>query len=307
MALENSKSLLQPDSTQAQQYRLQYSTLLSRTSQLQPPPSQLLAGAAAGGSADVVEVTKPVSSAPYIPTAKALYFDGATYVYNTGSQSDMVLGVTYGKMISFYMKPDLWDVGNKKQTIFHTYSGSFASQSFHIYLTGSNLRAEFTHNVTASYTQFNLSQQAIRGQGNGYSYIRILSGAPGNESKFFVGKGKVKTGITQLRNNITGFTTANNTEFSIGGTGVVASANFSGSIDEFLILNRAQTSEEVVGIVDRAFTANTITDRVRLYELSSTGSNTPGLLLDRTGSAATTQLPLTGSSGGTITFTNSYY
>ena len=306
MALENTKSLLQPNSTEAQQYRLQYSTLLSRTSELQPPASQLLGGAAAG-SAGVIETVKPASSVPYAPIANAMYFDGATYLYSTGSQSDMVLGTTYGKTISFYMKPDLWDVGNKKQTIFHTYSGSFVSQSLHIYLTGSNLRTEFTHNVTSSYVQFDLSTQAIRGQGNGYSYIRIVTGTPGNEPQYFVGKGKVKTGLSRYRVNIAGFTTANNTEFSIGGTGATGSINFSGSIDEFLIMNRPQTAAEVIGIVDRTFTANVIEDRVRLYELSVTGSNTPGLLLDRTGSAATTQLPLTGSSGGTITFTNSYY
>ena len=303
MALENTKSLLQPDSIEAQQYRLQYSNLLGRVSDLQPAP----AGSSAVAKSAAAAIDKPTSSkGVYTPVARALYFDGNTYLYSTGSQSDMLFGPQQ-RVLSFYMKPDLWDVGDTKQTIFHTYSGSFASQSLHVYMTGSNLRAEWNHNTTASYVQCDLlAQPSNRSQGNGYSYIRMSLVHPAFETAFFVGKAKARLGLTRYRRPIAGFTTtANNTHFSIGGTGAYDAMNFSGSIDDFAIFNRLLTSPEVVGIVDKTFTTGTISDTIRTYELHATSSD--GLFPDLTGSNASLQFPLTGSANATITYTNSYY
>lgn len=160
MALEDRKSGLQPSSVRTQQYRLQFTNLqpVSVTAQ-QPLPLtnprttvSAFAGVPAPSTSPIP--LSPVSQTPAAVPAtfrKAAFFDGAT-VYSASLvggndfKAQVAGGIQGSFSVDLIFKPAAPD--SLRHTIFHTYSGSFMSQSLELYITGSDLILEFTDGTT---------------------------------------------------------------------------------------------------------------------------------------------------------------
>lgn len=209
MALENKKSLLQPESIEAQQYRLKNSNLAARLDQsisisnqqssavgaaptrpsvLAPstPPTPLPAESNATVSSTVpggspTPIPSPANPAgsptnsPSAPTQEIVYktiaadFDGSFYF--TASNADLGIAAISGSAYSYgiMFKPDSLKAGHD-QTLFHTYSGSFQSCSIDIsLLAGGNIALRYRNNGGSRMYRFKYG-----------SWVEGLSGKDGN-------------------------------------------------------------------------------------------------------------------------------
>lgn len=275
MALENKKSSLQPSSVQAQQYRLQFSNLApggvapASISNQQPAPvanARPAVSAFVTAPAPVSLVAPPVippalptpapSPAPAPPTLEIVYptaglfFDGSTYYSASLTQGNdylfefnntypLVPSTTINNRrtgIGFFFKPDLGAATTyPRRTILHTYSGSFASQSFEIFIAGAYIHAEYTDGGK----KYTLRNELLRSpthtgkSGNGYTYIYFSLGnttteyTPVNLSGYHnnFSQGEIRNNALKT----TPFTVEGNDHFYVGGS-PLATNNFSGSI-----------------------------------------------------------------------------
>jgi hypothetical protein len=151
MALENRKSLLQPESVEAQQFRLRESRLLNtvdtsislesqvtpaapaRQSLLAPNPADTVASSnvvVADTSTGTDNSSNGSPTVPIVLVDKAADFDGSFFF--TASNADLGMSTPSGSYsYAMMFKPDTFKAGHT-QTLFHTYTGSFASHSIEL-------------------------------------------------------------------------------------------------------------------------------------------------------------------------------
>lgn len=337
MALENKKSLLQPESVEAQQYRLQNSRLAARVEQtistgdqqssagrpsvLAPstPPTPLPAESSTnttatlpGGSATpatIATTSETVGTTPSVPTSEVIYsdraadFDGSFFF--TASNPDLGFDVPSGSyQYAVMFKPDTFQAGHT-QTIFHTYSGSFASSSIELSLgAGGDLQLRYQHN--GGYIRYRTPHRwyaSTKGKsGNGYTLFTFNEKPNLNNLPF---SGYLPTmnmnanpKATQVKSqyaylvNTGSFNIANNDHFSIGGTAARTGTNFSGSIAFICFSTEDIGRDNYLGLrdgtkgIEDVVNSDSFTDIVRAYEFNTTGA------VEHTGSLATVQVPL---------------
>ena len=331
MALEDKKSGLQPSSVQAQQYRLQFTNLqpVSVTAQ-QPAPvtsPRTTVSAFAGVPASTY---RPVSGPPVSQTPAAVastfrqaaFFDGAT-VYSAslvGGNDFIFEGTPTDSTRSFSVdlifKPAAPD--SLRHTIFHTYSGSFMSQSLELYTTGSNLIVEYTNGTVTVDQQvveyrvsfyYDLNFFANRGwtghMTNGFTYFSTRGTIPGSNNQRGHIKIKADTFWKQaeyLAGYSVGipnsFNTANNTHFYVGGS-PAKNSYYSGSIASMLFVTGSTLTNQQWGdMALRDLNPTTISPQLRTYTFNSASA-------EFTGSQASFSRPLV-LVAGTPSYVDSY-
>jgi len=328
MALEDKKSLLQPKSVQAQQYRLQFSNLSDRidevisyntpgalvpqASQFAPPVSQVAPQAAAPS----VPVPTPSPSVEVQSFAeKAADFDGSFFF--TASNGDLGMSTPSGSYSYGVMfKPDNFKAGHT-QTIFHTYTGSFASHSIELSIAGGgDLQVKYDHG--GGYIRYRVQEKVYRKyvgkSGNGYTFVEFHKLATPSGLLPLDTRGRHLLKINgqnlpaefRMQNaevvNTGSFDISNNDNFYVGGTPATSSANFSGSI-AFLYFGTGLVTADHLELKDGTReVSNTressIAKRARAYTFTTTGS------VEHTGSLATTQVPL--GLSGSYAYVDSY-
>ena len=329
MALENKKSLLQPTSVQAQQFRLQFSNLApggvaaTSLSNQQPAP---VANASPAVSA-FVSAPAPVSLAapPVIPppppapvpatapaasnvpiewSKTAIYFNGESIVSSSLENIDLPFNLTSSFGVMMAIKPNIWETGSL-QTLLHMYSGSFASQSFTLTLQNNALAATFRNNG-ASYTQNILiptNQKEVLG--NGYTLItyNLLSA----------------TGTTQPLTGANFYVGTSSRSYSTSGNAVAMSASFESADHLYIGGTEFEPGKNFTGNVgfiafkkpDNPYQAGVFSSRIvqqvasgqtkpkdlinvpgvfRVYTFQEPIGN--GFAVETTGSLATKQVPL---------------
>lgn len=319
MALENKKSGLQPSSVQAQQYRLQFTNLqpVSTTAQ-QPAPvtsprPTVSAFASAPVPASLSVSGPPVSQTPAaVPNTftKAAFFDGATvYSASLVGGNDFIFDYnTKAFSIDLIFKPAAPD--SPRHTIFHTYSGSFMSQSLELFITGTHLVLELTNGTTTFNGQV-VEQRAsftrdltyfgrigrIGHMTNGFTYFSARM-QPLN-GQYVDMKFKVHTFGTFSNIPIPpGFNTSNNTHFYVGGS-PAKNSYYSGSIASMLFLTGSTVTNQQWGDMSiRDLNPTTISPQLRTY----TFNNAPA---EFTGSQASFSRPLE-LVAGTPSYVDSY-
>ena len=142
MAIGDKKSLLQPSSVQAQQFRLQFTNL-------QPVSAFARSPVPASGPIPIPAVSQTPAIVP-ATFRQAAFFNGATaYSASLVGGNDFKAanaGIQGSFSVDLIFKPAAPD--SLRHTIFHTYSGSFMSQSLELYITGSQLILELTDGTT---------------------------------------------------------------------------------------------------------------------------------------------------------------
>lgn len=361
MALENKKSLLQPESVEAQQYRLQNSRLAARVEQtistgnqqssagrpsaLAPstPPSPLPAesnatatSALPGGSATPIAAattsetvstpTPTVATPPVIYKRDAISLDGSAYLTASLDLTDPdlsianVTGSRWG--FAFMVNMENRKAGHR-QTLLHTYSGSIQSSSLEMgigedgglfleYKNNGGVLTYASHPNTQVRTRHLARLDQFEGkQGNGYTYIqfdRQNSGAntPNVRASHMGLFGRGGTTIFESSSvDITSILGAdldisNNDNFYIGGTSARPNSNFSGSIAYAAIYKRSPYAGFLQQLRDRGTdpTFTTVNGNfVREYRFN-------GSIVERTGSLATTQVPL--GISGSVTYVDAH-
>lgn len=323
MALEDRKSGLQPSSVLAQQYRLQFTNLqpVSVTAQ-QPLPStnprttvSAFAGVPAPSTSPIT--LPPVSQTPAAVPAtftKAAFFDGAT-VYSASLvggndfrfEADQAFGGS-AFSVDLIFKPAAPD--SLRHTIFHTYSGSFMSQSLELYITGSNLVLEFTNG------QITFNQQVIEHRASFFNDLvsfanRGLIGHMTNGFTYFAARLRPTNPTfvevkfkaqTYGSNNFPGipsnFDTSNNTHFYVGGS-PAKNSYYSGSIASMLFVTGSTLTNQQWGdMALRDLNPATVSPQLRTY----TFNNAPA---EFTGSQASFSRPLE-LVAGALSYVDSY-
>jgi len=366
MALENKKSLLQPESVEAQQYRLQNSRLAARVEQtistgnqqssagaarpagrpsvLAPstPPSPLPAESNAtttstlpGGSAtpiatattsETVSTTTPtVSTPPVIYKRDAISLDGSAYLTASLDLTDPDLSITNvtGSRWGFVFMVDMENrKAGHRQTLLHTYSGSAQSSSLemgiggdgHLFLEYKNNGGVLTYaghpNTQVRTRHLNRLDQLEGKQGNGYTYIQFDRQSSGNNTPDVRSNhnGLLGTGGAIFESSSVNYLSilgadldiSNNDNFYIGGTSARPNSNFSGSIAYAAIYKRAPFAGFIQQLRDRGTdpTYSTVNNNfVREYRFN-------GSIVERTGSLATTQVPL--GISGSVTYVDAH-
>ncbi len=180
MALENKKSILQPSSTQAQQFRLQFTNLqpTSLTAQQPSPVANARPTVSAfANSPAPVSLQAPATIPPALPSNPpivysdtAFYFDGSSLFSSSLELIDAPINLTSSLGIMMAIKPNVWTTGST-QTILHMYSGSFASQSLAISLVNGAIQATFRNNgQTVTYSR---NASSVGTLGNGYTLVTL--------------------------------------------------------------------------------------------------------------------------------------
>ena len=319
MALEDKKSGLQPTSIQAQQYRLQFTNLqpVSTTAQQPAPVTSPRPTVSAFASAPV-PASLPVSGPPVSQTPAAVpstfrqaaFFDGATvYSASLATGNDFIFEYNNKAFsVDLIFKPAAPD--SSRHTIFHTYSGSFMSQSLELFITGSYLVLELTNGTTtfngqvveqrAHFTR-DLTYLGSTGHTghmtNGFTYF---SARIQNLDGLFLGmKFKANTFNTNSSIPISpDFNTSNNTHFYVGGS-PAKNSYFSGSIASMLFLTGSTVTNQQWGdMALKDLNPTTITPQLRTY----TFNNAPA---EFTGSQASFSRPLE-LVAGTVSYVDSY-
>lgn len=335
MALENKKSFLQPGSVQAQQYRLQFSSLApngvapaTQTGGLTAPANARPAVSAFVNAPAPVSLAAPPTIPPALPVpapaaapapaeipivypVAGLFFDGNTYYsasLDQGNDYLFEINDSYTNSaiarqrrtgIGFYFKPDLGiSSAYPRRTLFHTYTGSFASQSFEIYIAGMFIHAAYTDNNKTYVIRSKGLRTGYTGKsGNGYTYVyfSMPNRNPTDNPANILGYGGYSTQGEVRESTLQGstFSIAGNDHFYIGGSPLAAN-NFSGSISNFFYY-----SGSYLGSTQTALTQNTVKPEaleqvVRLYKFD-------GVLTDTTSSLAEYSYPL-GLAAGTTTY-----
>lgn len=323
MPLEDRKSILQPETVEAQQFRLRESRLLNaattpiafenqagsvttaRPSLLAPNPADTVA------SSDVVTAETSTrtdnssngsSTVPIVLVDKAADFDGSFFL--TASNADLGLGTPSGSYSYGVMfKPDTFKAGHT-QTIFRTYTGSFASHSIELSLaSGGDLHLKYSH--AGSYIRYRVQEKNYRQytgkSGNGYTFVEFHKTTSqtnhgqrplvGSRHLLKINGGNMsalpKSSGNALSVNTSSFDISNNDHFHIGGTSAEDNANFSGSIAFLYFGNNLVTADHLSlrdGLKDVSETSSTF--RARAYKFNQIGA------VEHTGSLATTQVPL---------------
>lgn len=330
MAIGDKKSGLQPSSVQAQQYRLQFTNLqpVSATAQ-QPSPvtnPRTTVSAFAGVPAPI-SLPTPQSAVSQTPAAvpstfrQAAFFDGAT-VYSaslaTGNDFKAQINDNLGSFsVDLIFKPAAPD--SLRHTIFHTYSGSFMSQSLELYITGSNLILEFTNGtantpsgIIEAVSIFSRDLNYLKRIGytehmtNGFTYsaARYNSYVSTNiEFKFKANTFPIGASPIPANPNVslavqTGFNTANNTHFYVGGS-PAKNSYYSGSIASITFTTGSFfTNQQWGDMALRDLDPTTVSPQLRTY----TFNNAPA---EFTGSQASFSRPLV-LVAGTPSYVDSY-
>lgn len=298
MALENQKSILQPQTVQAQQYRLQFSDLQNRVGEAtqynQAPSPTPTTSLFQGGPAPVslpAPVPQPATApsvAKYYKT-KAAVLDGATYFTSSIGDVDLNIVISGSVNFAFMIKPDTIPTA-QKQVLFHAYSGSFASHSLEISLTGITLEIKSTNNGAYSRYYRGIPLNRWGNEENGYTLLNVIKDAQFATSNlvadfagYSVQVGNTNYGMQRgAQGSLTSLDLALADHLSIGGTEAYPNENFSGSIAFVMIkgdtrLSPSQYSE----ISDVKKTPGQIIPQVRTYTFDSTGAvEDPGTLAD---------------------------
>lgn len=306
MAIGDKKSVLQPSSVQSQQYRLQYSNLVpggntipTQTGGLTAPANARPAVSAFVNAPAPVSLQAPPTIPPALPTppaptpppvpappryqSTALYFEGEALHYSASVSDGISVGdVRFSRDVDStfltYIKPTNAKPWNK-ESIFHIYSGSAVSHSLEVYLTGSSLAVQYSHNNEV-YTK-SVNMPAAGNFGNGYYLIRLVSGK-NNKAYIYSALGGSPYGGGDLDRLPVGFDTANATDMKLGYT-------FSGSMDYITFINNGKlTSADESGL-----RAGTIKP-TQLSNLTRTYTKTPAYVVpsEITGSNAAASVTL---------------
>jgi hypothetical protein len=263
MAIGDKKSLLQPSSTQSQQFRLQFTNLqptsltaqqLSPVANARPAVSVFLNAPAPVSlqapptippalPAPVPAPTPVVSSVPIVYSDTAFYFDGNSIFSSSLEPVDFAFNLTGSNGISIAMaiKPFTWQpetVSGHPYTILHMYSGSEASQSLNISLYDNELRTTFSNNGQELVFSRILPVSSLGRLGNSYALV-TLGYIPSYQSisdltKATIWYGLDNQGNTVVRTSSTpaavsaSFTAMN--RLYIGGTKFESGKNFIGNI-----------------------------------------------------------------------------
>jgi len=338
MAIGDKKSLLQPSSTQSQQFRLQFTNLqpASLTTQ-QPSPvanarptvsAFLKAPAPVSLQAPptippslptpVPAPTPVVSNIPIVYSDTAFYFDGTNIFSSSLEPVDFAFnltGSTNGISIVMAIKPLTWQpetVSGHPYTILHMYSGSEASQSLNISLYDSELRTTFSNNGQEFIFSRILPVSSLERLGNGYTLVNLIY-MPSYESNSDLTKATALYGLDNQGSILTrtsNTTVAVSASFTamnrlyIGGTKFESGKNFIGNI-------------AFVAVKSDGFFGDTNTNKIfnktykpkdlaplsnRVYTFGE--PNGSSVAVETTGSIATKNLALTLS--GSV-FTNANY
>ena len=307
MALENKKSLLQPSSTQSQQYRLQYSNLapggntpVTQTRGLNAPANarpatSLFVNAPAPVSLQAPPTIPPALPAPVPATtpgpveiplgyrSTALYFEGEALHYSASVSDGVAVGdVKFSRDVDStflaYIKPTNARPWNK-ESIFHIYSGSAVSHSLELYLTGSGLAVEYSHNNQV-YTR-TVAMPKSGNFGNGYHLIRLVNGR-NNRAYIYSALGGNPYAGGDAAYFPAGFNTANATDMKLGYT-------FSGSMDHITFIHNGKlTSTDETNLKKGIIKPTEISNYTRVYY----GSLGAPYLNELTGSNAAENVPL---------------
>jgi len=330
MAIGDKKSLLQPSSTQAQQYRLQYSNLApggvvppTQTGGLSAPANARPAVSAFVNAPAPVSLQAPATIPPPPPapvptptpaastvpvewSKTAAYFTFENIASSSLENVDLPVNLTSSFGIMMAIKPFIWQTGSI-QTLFHMYSGSFASQSFSLVLQNSQLTAVFQDNG-ATYTQTISVPANQRGTlGNGYTLItyNLLSSTgatqPLTGASFYVGTSNEGYGTFGSATGMSAsFATADH--LYIGGTQFQPGRNFAGSIGFVAFKKITPTAPLSAGVFYDDTVSKVVKGQLKPKDLTSV----PGVFrvytfqepignpfaVETTGSLATKQVPL---------------
>lgn len=200
MAIGDKKSLLQPSSTQAQQYRLQYSNLapggvvpptqtggLSAPANARPAVSAFVQAPAPVSLQAPATVPPPppapapaptpaVSNIPIVYSDTAFYFNGTSLFSSSLEAIDLPVLFTGSFGIMLAIKPNTFTPATE-QTLFHMYTGSFASQSIKMSLTpDGNIKTTFSDSGNTLESTVSTSGRALGTLGNGYTLITYEHG-----------------------------------------------------------------------------------------------------------------------------------
>ena len=288
MAIGDKKSVLQPSSVQSQQYRLQYSnltpggnTIPTQTGGLTAPANARPAVSAFVNAPAPVSLQAPPTIPPALPTppaptpppvsappsykSTALYFEGEALHYSASVSDGIAVGdIKFSRSVDStflaYIKPTNERPWNK-ESIFHIYSGSAVSHSLEIYLTGSSLAVEYSHNSEV-YTR-KVNMPAAGNFGNGYYLIRLVNGG-NNRAYIYSALGGWPYGGGDQVNFPAGFNTANATDMKLGYT-------FSGSMDYVTFINSGKlTSADESGLRAGTIKPTEISNLTRTYTKTPT-------------------------------------
>jgi len=308
MALEDKKSGLQPSSVQAQQYRLQFTNLqpVSLTAQ-QPAPVTSPRTTVSAFAGVPAPTSLPVSGPPVSQTPAAVpstfrqaaFFDGAT-VYSaslaTGNDFKAQINNNLGSFsVNLIFKPAAPD--SLRHTIFHTYSGSFMSQSLELYITGSNLILEFTNGtantpsgIIESVSIFSRDLNYLKSRGktehmtNGFtfsaarynSYVPMSIDFKFKDNTFPIGPSPIPANPNVSLFVQTGFNTANNTHFYLGGS-PAKNSYYSGSIASITFTTGSFLTNQQWGDMSlRDLIPATVSPQLRTYTFDSTPAEFTG-------------------------------
>ena len=341
MALENKRSLLQPSSIQSQQYRLQFSNLApdgvapASISNQQPAP---VANARPAVSAFVsapapvslaapptippalpVPVIEAAPTPPAIPVdyAQALYFDGSTVFTASLGISDvdipLALHDRFGIMFA-YKSSQL----QSNEVLFSFYSGSYASASLEVRQQNGNVNMFFWNTGGYKRRGTGTIPLGVGSLGNGYTLVTfnqtldsdpiVSSDAHPSalfRSEWYINAQKTAgtvgaSGTYSVVNEFSG-----SDHFDIGGIQKDPSLNFNGNIAFIAIKNDdVFTQEEVTAVFEQRIRPVNIAELpnvVRVYTAQD------GLVVETTGSAATTQVPLGIDGNVDLNNIDSYY
>jgi hypothetical protein len=319
MALEDKRSRLQPGSVQAQQYRLQFTNLqpVSVTAQQPSPVANARPAVSAFASVPApVSIPTPQPAVSQTPAAvpstfrQAAFFNGATvFSASLATGNDFIFEYNNKAFsVDLTFKPAAPD--SLRHTIFHTYSGSFMSQSLELFITGSYLVLELTNGTTtfngqvveqrAHFTRDLSYLESIGRTGhmtNGFTYF---SARIQNLNGLFVDM-KFKANSFNTNSSIPippDFNTSNNTHFYVGGS-PAKNSYFSGSIASMLFLTGSTVTNQQWGdMALRDVNPTTVSPQLRTY----TFNNTPA---EFTGSQASFSRPLE-LVAGTLSYVDSY-
>ena len=343
MAIGDKKSLLQPSSTQAQQFRLQFSNLApggvvppTQTGGLSAPANARPAVSAFVQAPAPVSLVAPpvipppppapapapapaVSNIPIEWSKTAMYFNGTNLISSSLESIDFgynFTGSNEGLSIMVALRPLSWTpvtTSGHAYTILHMYSGSEASQSINISLIDGAVQAVVQNNgQTATFTRSIPNPASIETLGNGYT---LLSFDFLNRSVWpqdFTLLTRVNAGSSIL-NLPSPWPTQISSSFTnmdhlyIGGTQFEPGKNFIGSI-AFVALKKGQFGQSLTGkVVNGSIKPKALaTDNSfmsRVYTFQEPIGNP--FAIETTGSLATKQVPLQFSGSSMIVSPNS--
>jgi hypothetical protein len=330
MALDNKKSLLQPSSTQAQQYRLQYSNLapggvvpptqtggLSAPANARPAVSTFVQAPAPVSLQAPATIPPPPPAPAPVPTPAAstvpvewsktaMYFDGTNLMSSSLEPIDFgynFTGSNEGLSIMVALKPFSWTpvtTSGHAYTILHMYSGSEASQSINISLIDGAVQAVVKNNgQTATFTRSIPNPGSTATLGNGYTLLSFdflnRSVWPGDFTLYT----RVNAGSSNL-NLPSPWPTQISSSFTdmdhlyIGGTQFEPGKNFIGNI-AFVALKKglfgqSLTGKVVNGSIKPKALATNNSFMSRVYTFQEPVGNS--FAVETTGSQATKQVSL---------------